>query len=287
MDHRTAKALAIGLIWLIVVVIVRWALRRAYDHYEARIADRSPDQIARRRTMFSLLQRLVVAVIALLGALERPLDLSGHDGARQGDAGLERRPRPARGPRAQHAALEPRLRPARRVQPATAARRPGDDRPADGLRRGDVAPLHDAPHRRRPAGVRAQQPADRRPDRQPDDPRSASRRIGHAPGAARRTAGGRDRAARGRRPERARDDRRAACARQGRVRLDHLAHRDRVHPARCGRRRDRERASCDRPAQAPRRRAAPLQRRRVARGRPSVTRSWLFAATWRAGAAPC
>ncbi len=46
---------------------MRWALRRAYDHYEARIVDRSPDQIARRRTMFSLLQRLVVAVLALLG----------------------------------------------------------------------------------------------------------------------------------------------------------------------------------------------------------------------------
>ncbi len=68
MDHRTAKALVIGLVWLLVVVIVRWALRRAYDHYEARIVDRSPDQIARRRTMFSLLQRLVVALIALLGA---------------------------------------------------------------------------------------------------------------------------------------------------------------------------------------------------------------------------
>jgi small conductance mechanosensitive channel len=68
MDHRTAKALGIALLWLVVVVVVRWALRRAYDHYERRIADRSPDEVARRRTMFSLLQRLIVAIIALLGA---------------------------------------------------------------------------------------------------------------------------------------------------------------------------------------------------------------------------
>jgi small-conductance mechanosensitive channel len=68
MDGRTTQAILIGLVWLVVIVVTRWALRRAFGHYEARLSARStPDEIARRRTTFTLLQRVVVALIITIG----------------------------------------------------------------------------------------------------------------------------------------------------------------------------------------------------------------------------
>lgn len=67
MDSRAIEALVTAVIWVTVVVVVRWVLRRAYEHYEARLTARSPAEAARRRTTFSLLLRLVVAGIALIG----------------------------------------------------------------------------------------------------------------------------------------------------------------------------------------------------------------------------
>ena len=68
MDGRTTQAIVVGLVWLVVIVVVRWALRRAFGHYEARLSARStPDDIARRRTTFTLLQRVIVALIVTIG----------------------------------------------------------------------------------------------------------------------------------------------------------------------------------------------------------------------------
>lgn len=68
MDSHTARALVAAAAWVVVVVVVRSALCRAYDRYETRIVARSPDEAARRRTTFSLLLRLVVALVTLIGA---------------------------------------------------------------------------------------------------------------------------------------------------------------------------------------------------------------------------
>ncbi|MFO7572824.1 MAG: mechanosensitive ion channel [Gaiellaceae bacterium] len=68
MDSNWAKALATAAIWLVVVLVVRWALNRGYDHYEKRLAERDPTIAAGRRTTFGFLVRIVVVLVALVGA---------------------------------------------------------------------------------------------------------------------------------------------------------------------------------------------------------------------------
>jgi small-conductance mechanosensitive channel len=61
------QALVAAGIWLVVVIVVRYALNYAFDRYEGRLAERDPAVAARRRTTFSFLLRFVVAFTALLG----------------------------------------------------------------------------------------------------------------------------------------------------------------------------------------------------------------------------
>jgi small-conductance mechanosensitive channel len=67
-DDRNVKALATAAIWLVVVVVVRWLLRRAFATWEKRHAENDPVAIARRRTTFSFLSRIVVAIVIVIGA---------------------------------------------------------------------------------------------------------------------------------------------------------------------------------------------------------------------------
>lgn len=67
MSGRTVEAIVTGAIWLVVVVVLRWALQRAFEHYEQRVALRKPEEIAQRRTTFLMLQRVIVALIAAIG----------------------------------------------------------------------------------------------------------------------------------------------------------------------------------------------------------------------------
>jgi len=66
-DNRGVEALLAAVIWLVVVLVVRYALRFAFDRYERRLAERDPAVAARRRTTFSFLLRVVVALTALIG----------------------------------------------------------------------------------------------------------------------------------------------------------------------------------------------------------------------------
>ena len=61
------KALVVAAIWLAIVIAVRFALRSGFDRYERRLAERDPAVAARRRTTFSFLLRVVVALVASLG----------------------------------------------------------------------------------------------------------------------------------------------------------------------------------------------------------------------------
>lgn len=61
------EALVSAAIWVVVLVIVRWALRRAFDGYERRLAERDAAVAARRRTTFSFLLRIVIALVGLVG----------------------------------------------------------------------------------------------------------------------------------------------------------------------------------------------------------------------------
>ena len=60
------QALVTAALWLVVVIVVRYALNYAFDRYEGRLAEQDPAVAARRRTTFSFLLRVVVALTALI-----------------------------------------------------------------------------------------------------------------------------------------------------------------------------------------------------------------------------
>jgi small-conductance mechanosensitive channel len=66
-DSNLAKALVTAVIWVVVLVVVRAALRYAFDRYEQRLAEHDPAVAARRRTTFSFLLRIVIALVGLIG----------------------------------------------------------------------------------------------------------------------------------------------------------------------------------------------------------------------------
>jgi small-conductance mechanosensitive channel len=66
-DSNLAKALVSAAIWIVVLVVVRYGLRYAFDRYERRLAERDPAVAARRRTTFSFLLRFVIALVSLIG----------------------------------------------------------------------------------------------------------------------------------------------------------------------------------------------------------------------------
>jgi small conductance mechanosensitive channel len=68
MDERWVRVLVTAAIWIVVVILVRWLLRRAFDHWEQRNRETDPAVVARRRTTFSFLSRLVVTLVTVIGA---------------------------------------------------------------------------------------------------------------------------------------------------------------------------------------------------------------------------
>jgi small-conductance mechanosensitive channel len=61
------QALVLAGVWFVVVVGVRFALRFAFGRYERRLAERDTAAAARRRTTFSFLLRIVIALVVLIG----------------------------------------------------------------------------------------------------------------------------------------------------------------------------------------------------------------------------
>ena len=68
MDSDAVRAIAIGAFWIIVVIAVRFTLNAIFNRYERRLAEKDPAVAARRRTVFSFLARVVVALVVLIGA---------------------------------------------------------------------------------------------------------------------------------------------------------------------------------------------------------------------------
>src|SRR5262249_40870216 len=66
-DSNLVEAIVSGLIWIFVLIAVRWLLRRAFDQYEQRLAEKDAAVAARRRTTFSFLLRMVIALVGLIG----------------------------------------------------------------------------------------------------------------------------------------------------------------------------------------------------------------------------
>jgi small-conductance mechanosensitive channel len=65
-DSHVADALVAGLIWLVVIVTVRFALYYGFARYERRLAEHDPSSAARKRTTFSFLLRVVMALVVLV-----------------------------------------------------------------------------------------------------------------------------------------------------------------------------------------------------------------------------
>jgi small-conductance mechanosensitive channel len=66
-SSHAVQALVLAGVWLVVVVGVRLALRFAFSRYERRLAERDTAAAARRRTTFSFLLRIAMALVILIG----------------------------------------------------------------------------------------------------------------------------------------------------------------------------------------------------------------------------
>jgi len=61
------RALLTAGVWLVIVIVVRTLLSKAFDRYERRLAESDPAVAARRRTTFGFLLRIVVALVVAIG----------------------------------------------------------------------------------------------------------------------------------------------------------------------------------------------------------------------------
>jgi len=75
-SHRATQAIIAGGVGLVIVVATRFTLDFAYDRYERRLKRRDPVAVARRRTMFNFLRRVIVAIVAAI-AIWNVLSLYG------------------------------------------------------------------------------------------------------------------------------------------------------------------------------------------------------------------
>ncbi len=67
MDERWVRVLVTAAVWLLVLAVVRWLLRRAYQAWERHQSDTDPAVVARRRTTFSFLSRLTIVLVGAIG----------------------------------------------------------------------------------------------------------------------------------------------------------------------------------------------------------------------------
>jgi small conductance mechanosensitive channel len=66
-DSDVLRALFTGMVWLVIVIVVRMFLSSVFDRYERRLAESDPAVAARRRTTFGFLLRVVVALVVFIG----------------------------------------------------------------------------------------------------------------------------------------------------------------------------------------------------------------------------
>ena len=84
-SSHAVQAVVLAVVWIAVVLGLRFALRFAFSRFERRLAEQDPAVASRRRTTFSFLLRVAVAVVVLIGiwsvvALRnRPLSHGPHE----------------------------------------------------------------------------------------------------------------------------------------------------------------------------------------------------------------
>jgi small conductance mechanosensitive channel len=67
-DERWQRVIITAAVWLVVVMVVRIALRWAFRAWERRQSDTDAATLASRRTTFAIVARLLVALVAVIGA---------------------------------------------------------------------------------------------------------------------------------------------------------------------------------------------------------------------------
>jgi len=67
LSDRTVRTIVTAAVWIGILVLVRLALRAGFNAWERRHAETDATAVARRRTTFSFLARIAVAVVALIG----------------------------------------------------------------------------------------------------------------------------------------------------------------------------------------------------------------------------
>jgi small conductance mechanosensitive channel len=67
-SNTTTRALVTAVVGLVAVVAVRLALELVYDRYERRLQRRDPLAVARHRTTFNFVRRLVVSILVVVVA---------------------------------------------------------------------------------------------------------------------------------------------------------------------------------------------------------------------------
>jgi small-conductance mechanosensitive channel len=67
-SHRATQAIVTAAIGIVVLVVVRFLLEFGYERYERRLQRRDPMAVARRRTTFNFVRRVVVAIVGVVVA---------------------------------------------------------------------------------------------------------------------------------------------------------------------------------------------------------------------------
>ena len=67
LSDRAVRALVTAAVWFAVVLVVRLTMRAAFAAWERRNAESDATAVARRRTTFSFLVRIVIALVTLIG----------------------------------------------------------------------------------------------------------------------------------------------------------------------------------------------------------------------------
>jgi small-conductance mechanosensitive channel len=65
-SDRMVHAITAAVAGAAIVILARWAIGHAFDRFESRLAKRDPAGVARRRTTFSFLQRVIVVILAAI-----------------------------------------------------------------------------------------------------------------------------------------------------------------------------------------------------------------------------
>jgi small-conductance mechanosensitive channel len=66
-SSNAVQALILAGVWILVIIGLRFVLRVAFSRYERRLAERDSAAAAKRKTTFSFLLRVVIAVVVLIG----------------------------------------------------------------------------------------------------------------------------------------------------------------------------------------------------------------------------